>query len=343
MKIIHTADLHLDSPIAGVKDSETRRRELLRALQNLSDFAENNNVAAIIVAGDLFDDQSATRMTVESVAQIVSASRAQWFVLRGNHGNAEPYKALQELCPQIKLFGERWTTCTLGNVAIVGRELGANDDEQWRSFSVDSSFYNVLVLHGDVDGDAYGKIDKKVIAQSAVKYVALGHRHAFSEHKFGRVRACYCGVLEARGFDERETTGFVLVDTEKDTIQFVPQCLRRVECLTLDVSAATTDLALEKIILDGIANASARNYLSVTFCGTLQDGVRLLPVANSLLQNRFFALRLKDETTAAFDFEKLKQEVSLRGEFVKLAMELKDETQRAEVLRLGLSALNGEV
>ncbi|MCX4286110.1 MAG: metallophosphoesterase, partial [Clostridia bacterium] len=57
MKIIHTADIHLDSPLSGVKDSKRRRFELLTALANMSEYANNYGVQAIIVAGDLFDDK----------------------------------------------------------------------------------------------------------------------------------------------------------------------------------------------------------------------------------------------------------------------------------------------
>ena len=39
MKIIHTADVHLDSPLAGVADGKLRRRELLRALSNVAEDA----------------------------------------------------------------------------------------------------------------------------------------------------------------------------------------------------------------------------------------------------------------------------------------------------------------
>ena len=32
MKFIHTADIHLDSPLVGVSDGKTRRYELLKAV-----------------------------------------------------------------------------------------------------------------------------------------------------------------------------------------------------------------------------------------------------------------------------------------------------------------------
>ena len=46
MKIIHTADIHLDSPLSQVGDSAVRRHELLRAVADMAEYADNNGVAA---------------------------------------------------------------------------------------------------------------------------------------------------------------------------------------------------------------------------------------------------------------------------------------------------------
>ena len=74
MKIIHTADVHLDSPLAGVADGKLRRRELLRALSNVAEYAKNNGVQAVIVAGDLFDENSVSSETVKQTAQNTAAT-----------------------------------------------------------------------------------------------------------------------------------------------------------------------------------------------------------------------------------------------------------------------------
>lgn len=342
MKIIHTADIHLDSPLVGVADSILRRAELLRALSDMSKFADNAGVAAIIVAGDLFDDKFVSPKTVASVAKIIGESKASWFVLRGNHGDDTPYRALARQCEKINFFGDDWTSYQLGNVVICGRELGVSDAEHWQQLALDGSKYNILVLHGDVDDPSYGQIDKKAISAQPIQYVALGHRHAFCEHKFGRVRGAYSGVPEARGFDELAPAGFVLLDTDSGKPEFVSHPIRRVETRNIDVSHINTDYELERLIDDSVANVSADNYLNAVFCGALADDVRLDTVANAKLKNRFFALRIQNKTVPRYDLQQLSNEISLRGEFVKLALAIADERERNEVLRLGLLALSGE-
>lgn len=342
MKIIHTADIHLDSPIAGVSNPELRRHELLLALSNMSEYANNNGVAAIIVAGDLFDDKYTTAQTVQSVADVVHASRATWFVLRGNHGGSAPYDRLAQLCPEIKFFADTWTYYNLSNVTICGRELGANDAEQWGKLSLDANRYNIVTLHGDVDDPTYGLIDKRTLANSGARYVALGHRHSFAEHKFGAVRCCYCGVLEARGFDETVDTGFVVIDTDTDRIAFVRQALRSVITKQVDISGINSDVALQRKLYDAVSDVFNRNYLNLVVQGARAEGIHLEMVANQALKDRFFAVRIKDETTAKLDLQTLAQEVSLRGEFVKLALTVQNEKTRSEILALGLAALGGE-
>ncbi|MGN1040301.1 MAG: exonuclease SbcCD subunit D [Candidatus Fimimonas sp.] len=342
MKIIHTADIHLDSPLVGVADGKLRRSELLQCLANLSQYADNVGAQAVIVAGDLFDDKFVSAKTVDAVSKIICASKATWFVLKGNHGDAKPYEILQERCP-VRLFGENWQSYTMGNVAIWGRELGNNDEEQWQNLHCDGNFYNVVALHCDVDDDSYGVFDKVAVSAQPINYVALGHRHAFKQMRFGKVKACYSGVLETRGFDENTQSGFVVIDTDADKISFVPQHLRRVENVCLDVSDVDDSWTLKQRIIDSISQVSPKNYLNFQLVGKAKEDLRAEEIAREVLQGRFFALRVKDETTPDVDFCQLQKEVSLRGEFVKLAMQIQDETQREAVLKLGLAALAGEL
>lgn len=342
MKIIHTADIHLDSPLSQVKDAALRRYELLSALSNMSEYANNNGVTAIIVAGDLFDNCYATDSTIAGVADIIRRSKASWFILQGNHGSSAPYVKLKGYAPQINLFGDEWSYFNLDNVTICGRELGANDDEYYAKLTLDGSRYNIVVLHGDIDDDSYGLIDRKRLAASNANYVALGHRHTLAQFKFGSVKACYSGVLEPRGFDEPQKTGFVVIDTETDKIAFVEQHIRRIETVSIDVTGISSDIALGDKISDAVSGADNRNYLNVVFVGVLQKGVHLNVAANDKLNGRFFALRLDDQTTADYDLQAIAQEVSLRGEFVKLANLIQDEELKAAVIKMGLQALGGE-
>lgn len=340
MKILHTADVHLDSPLTGVAQGNVRRRELLKAFLEMAKYCDNNGIGAVIVAGDLFDDKFTMPITVETVAQIINNSAAQWYLLQGNHGNAEPYRMLEKLCSNVHLFGRQWTAYQLDGVCIVGRELGDNDAEYWRTFSPPANCYTVLTLHGDVANADYGLIDKKAIAASGVNYVALGHRHAFEVFKWGRTVACYSGVPEIRGFDET-SSGFVVLDTDTDTYKFIPRYIRRVENVKVDLSSAQNQLDVERLVLDGVAGVNVDNYINLQLEGSVEEGLNVRQIAQERLDGKFFALRIDDNTGIRLDLQKIAKEVSLRGEFVKLAEEIQDERIKEEVLKMGFAALKG--
>ncbi len=342
MKLIHTADIHLDSPLVGVSDGALRRQELLRALQSLSAYANANGVMGIIVAGDLFDDKYTSEGTIRSVADIIAQSNAVWFVVKGNHGDNAPYAKLAALVPQVRFFGEDWTTYRIANVTVCGRELSPSDRQPWGTLPLSRDNYNIVVLHGDVDDASYGTIDKNALANNPINYVALGHRHSLTMLNFGRVKGCYSGALEARGFDETSPTGFVLIDTDTDSVRFVEQAIRSVVTKRVDISAVNSDIALERLLSEVIAGEASRNYLNLELIGTLNDGVRAEYIANEFLRDKFFALRIKNNAVIKRDIAKLSQEISLRGEFVKLAVQIENPQLRERVLQMGLELLQGD-
>ena len=56
MKLIHCADLHLDSPLSAHltrEQAKERRQELLTACKQMTDFAVTEGVRAILISGDL--------------------------------------------------------------------------------------------------------------------------------------------------------------------------------------------------------------------------------------------------------------------------------------------------
>ena len=134
----------------------------------------------------------------------------------------------------------------------------------------------------------------------------------------------------------------MVVDTDKDEITFVKQALRRVVTRQIDLSKADSDIAAERTIADAVADESPRNYLNVVLVGTVNRGVRAEYVAKQYLTGKFFALRIQNDTKVQRDLAKLAEEVSLRGEFVKLALQIEDEAERNRVLDMGLAALDGE-
>lgn len=58
MKLIHCADLHLDSSMTThltKEKAKERKAELLASFNRMMEYADRENVSAVLIAGDLFD------------------------------------------------------------------------------------------------------------------------------------------------------------------------------------------------------------------------------------------------------------------------------------------------
>lgn len=93
LKFIHCADLHLDSPMRGLgttdpEIAETIRDASRRAFERLIDVALEENVAFVVVAGDLFDgdwDDLATGLWTIRELRRLEKRRIPVFISLGNH------------------------------------------------------------------------------------------------------------------------------------------------------------------------------------------------------------------------------------------------------------------
>ena len=74
-KIIHCADLHLDSPMETHMTEEQasiRNTEIIHTFLRLTEYAAKNDVRAVIIAGDMFDSE---RIKIRTVDEILDAIR----------------------------------------------------------------------------------------------------------------------------------------------------------------------------------------------------------------------------------------------------------------------------
>lgn len=93
LKFIHAADLHLDSPMRGLGTTDPEIAEKIRdasrrAFKRLIDVALEENVAFVVVAGDLFDgdwDDLATGLWTIRELRRLEARRIPIFISLGNH------------------------------------------------------------------------------------------------------------------------------------------------------------------------------------------------------------------------------------------------------------------
>ncbi len=230
MKIIHCADLHLDSKMESNfsrEMSKERRNEIFRSFTRMVSYARTNDVSVILIAGDLFDTKADKQITIKKrCADVIrDAANIEFLYLCGNHDEDNYF--LQEgvlIPPNLKLFNKDWKSYDYGKVTISGIEFGNNNESTLYSrLNLDKNRINIVTMHGQEVANA-GKDKTEVINLNSLKnknidYLALGHVHLYKDKVLdGRGIYCYCGCPDGRGFDECGKKGFVVLEIDDEIV-----------------------------------------------------------------------------------------------------------------------------
>ncbi len=109
MRILHCADLHLDSRMSSNLDKEKareRKKELLLTFERMVDYAASHQVDAILIAGDLFDTRNISATARHAVWDAVCGHpEITFFYLQGNHDTEHFFSDREELPENLRLFG----------------------------------------------------------------------------------------------------------------------------------------------------------------------------------------------------------------------------------------------
>lgn len=338
MKFIHCSDLHIDAPTESRLPSEKareRRNELLSAFGKLADTATDENVRAVIVAGDLFDRSNVSKRAKRFVTEtIASHPNTDFLILAGNH-DSDAFDASDVLPENMIFLTPNGEPLCYGNVCI-----SAYSDE--RTF--DASKINVTVFHGAIDVD----VNVSDLFGKGIDYLALGHYHTYAEHRIdARGVACYSGCLEGRSFDECGVKGFVIIDTDGGTLKhtFVPSSIRTVTTLDVDMSDAASFSAQKETLEKAVGNFPRKDILRVNIVGTYEAGrEKYYGTLCSALSDEFYYIECRDKSVLKIEPSDYINDVSLKGEFIRLVMEeVSDEEERSRIITCGIKALMGNL
>lgn len=361
MKIIHCADLHLDSKMTANLDKEKakqRKSEILITFKRMVSFAAQNDVKAILIAGDMFDTKVISASTRNEISDlIIGNSDIEFYYLKGNHDRDNFLDNLDTIPENLHLFTDSWTEYKLGDgiVRLYGVELTKENSGQVQtSFAPDPSNINIVMLHGqESESNAKDKtevINIKNFKNKGINYLALGHIHEYKlENLDGEGKYCYPGCLEGRGFDECGDHGFVLLDVneEKKTIEsnFVSFAQRRLYTIYSDISNLLTTPEIIRAVGKDISDSEAteRDLVKVVLTGTVDvECEKDIDYILSNFYDRFFFMKMYDETSIYVDYDSYMLDESLKGEFVRLvkASDL-DEDTKGLVIKQGLHIIGG--
>ena len=277
VKIVHTADLHFDTPFNEVDDKQRaiNKEELKEVFKNIINFCKEKQVDILLLAGDIFDNLTLNRETIyflENVFNNIKETRV--FISPGNHDpyNNNSFYKLIKWPENVYIFKDK-----LEKVYIKELETnvwGAAFNEKYvresliRGFSQNNKEINIMAIHGEIssssEGNEYNPITLKDIKESGMDYIALGHRHNFSGVlKEGNTFYSYSGCPQGRGFDETGDKGIIYGYVSKGAVElsFIKTCKRNYEEVYVDISNLFGYEEVIKKILDVIKEEDRKNNL----------------------------------------------------------------------------------
>ncbi len=224
IKILHSADWHLDAPMLGHSEEESQRlrRELRRIPEKIAALCKAENCDLLILAGDLFDGPY-TKESLTAVRTALIGLSIPVIITPGNHDfvtDDSPYMTadwpsnvhifkkpemeslyLQEL--DCVIYGAGYTKM---DCPALLKGFCAEGDARW----------HIGVLHGDATTatSPYCPVTRMQLQDSALDYLALGHIHKAGSLRAGDTLCAWPGCPMGRGFDETGDKGVILAELE---------------------------------------------------------------------------------------------------------------------------------
>lgn len=219
-RFLHTADLHLDSPLRSLALRDPELAELIAdasriTLRRIIDLALAEQVDAVLIAGDLYDGHQTSMKTARFLAaQLARLGPAgiRGFIIRGNHDAESTITRELSFPDHVHVFGTKASFETIQTahqrVAIHGvsfRDRHAPDSllPQYRQPVPDAR--NIGLMHTSLNGaaghDPYAPCALSDLQASGFDYWALGHIHKRAEYP-GASHVTMPGIPQGRDIGE---------------------------------------------------------------------------------------------------------------------------------------------
>lgn len=359
IRVIHTGDLHLDSPFRGLpaEKARQRREEQRGLLERLAALCQEREADVVLIAGDLFDGDGVYYETTRMLADVFGGMKAKIFIAPGNHdpySDYSPYSSVR-WPDNVHVFHseyfERVELPELGAVvygtAFTSKYRDHCPLEHFKG-DYDEGLTRLMVLHGDLSApkSRYGALTGDQLGETGMDYIALGHIHQFTQvwQKEGTAYA-YCGCPEGRGFDETGDKGVLAGTVAPGEVQmeFVPLCQRRYWDIPVDVTGKDPAAAL----LEAIPLGSGQDICRFRLVGERKEDALNLGNLYAQVEKKFFDVQLQDATRLETGLWDRLGEDNLTGLFLRNIKTRMEQASPEELplleraARFGLCALEG--
>ena len=336
LKVLHSADWHLDSPFAGFTD---RQRTILQEAQRkipgkVADLCRREDCDLVLLAGDIFDGE-ARQETVELLKRELENCGVPVLIAPGNHDfytDGSPWKETSWPENVFVFTGELESVTIQGlNCRIYGAAFESMDCqsllEGFQAQGEDE--YCLAVLHGDPlqRNSPYNPITNAQVRNSSLDYLALGHVHKAGTFRSGETLCAWPGCPMGRGWDETGEKGVCIVTIDQDVkVQARSLHLPRFYDLEAELNGDPVE-ALENIL----PAAADEDFYRVTLTGTGEVNLEQLQREFADYSN----LELRDMTEPPVEVWPVADQDSLEGiYFGMLRKAMEDSPENARKIQL---------
>lgn len=240
IRLVHAADLHLDTPFEGIAGPAPHiAAELqdasLKAWDDLVGLTLQHEAAALLLAGDVYDGaQRGLRSQLRVQHGLAELSRAgiQVFIAHGNHDPLDGWSAVRDWPPGVHVFGDSRVevlpilhggraAAHVHGISYARRDVSENLALGFRRTADPGP--QIGLLHANVGGvsdhAAYAPCTLHDLEHAGLDYWALGHIHKRAVLRAGQPWVVYPGNLQGRSPKPSETgpKGALIVDLDTET------------------------------------------------------------------------------------------------------------------------------
>lgn len=260
MRLVHAADLHLDSPLTGLSRlgddavADELRRATRGAMENLVRLVLDERADVLVLAGDLYDgdwrDYATGRYFVQKMDELHEAG-VKVVAVSGNHdAESEITRSLRLPPSMLMLSTDAPQTEVFDDLGLAVHGQGyatraVRDNLAGAYRDRVPGVVNVGLLHTSVAGqtghEPYAPCTLDDLLARGYEYFALGHVHRRQVLHEGRTTVAYSGNLQGRHPRETGPKGALVVDLEVDAparVAFRELDVARWETLRVDVTDA---------------------------------------------------------------------------------------------------------
>ncbi|MBB3595122.1 DNA repair exonuclease SbcCD nuclease subunit [Rhizobium sp. BK529] len=287
-RFVHTADIHLDSPLRTLALRNAELSELIglatrRSFVRIIDLCLEEQVDALIIAGDLYDGDQTSMKTARFLAEQIgrlNEAGIRAFIIRGNHDALSKITAELVMPDSVKVFGSVAETISIDRapggfpVAIHGLSFAKPQapESLLRHYAVPvPDAVNIGIMHTSLGGaaghDLYAPCSVADLRQAGFQYWALGHIHKRSAAEDPLSAIVMPGIPQGRDINEDGPKSVSLVTIRDDRSIVVEErrtAVAQFERLAVDISRVTEwrDVVLEaKRSLERLSSAMSAEHL----------------------------------------------------------------------------------